>query len=70
VSNEKFVEYKITAKVPKKLHSLLERVSEFVGVSIEEMLTEELDDVLEGFVQCGFYDAWMEIGLRNRGFDC
>jgi len=66
----KYMEYKITAKVPKKLHSLLEDLSKFVGVSIEEILTEEMEGVLECFIQGGYYDAWVEIALREKGIDC
>jgi len=64
---EEFVEYKINVKIPQKLHSLLVDLAKFVGISIEEMLTEEMDKVLECFCECGFYEAWTEIALQKKG---
>jgi len=65
-----FVEMEIKVNVPKKTHDLLVDLSKLVDVSIEDILREELEDMLEGFVQCGYYDAWIEVALRKRGVDC
>jgi len=70
VTERKFVEYKITAKVPKKLNGLLEDLSKFVGISVEEMLEEEMGGLLDSFCQGGYYDAWLERAKYKKGVDC
>jgi len=70
VSERKFVEYKITAKVPKKLNSQLVDLAKFVGISVEEMLTEEMEGLLDSFCVGGYYEAWLERAKYKKGVDC
>lgn len=63
MNDKELVEVEITVKVPKKKHSLLMNLAGLVGNSVEDLLIEEIEGVLDMFIDGGYFEAWTEIAM-------
>jgi len=57
----------VTVEIPKKVHKLLERFCAFAGVSIEEMLLDELDPEVKSFWHNEVFQDWLKVAIEDAG---
>ena len=57
----------VTVEMPKKVHKLLERFCAFTGVSLEEMLLDELNPNVKSFWQNEVFQDWLRTAIEDAG---
>jgi len=57
----------VTVEIPKKVHKLLERFCAFAGVSIEEMLLDELNPEVKSFWHNEVFQDWLKVAIEDAG---
>jgi len=57
----------VTVEIPKKVHKLLERFCAFTGVSLEEMLLDEVHPDVKDFWQNEVLQDWLKYAIEDAG---
>jgi hypothetical protein len=61
------VKVTVTVELPKNVHKLLENFAAFAGVSLEDILRDEIEKSLSGFWQSEMFQAWAKTAIKNAG---
>ena len=64
---EETVKVTVTVELPKNVHKLLEDFAAFAGVSLEELLKNELEGDLPSFWQNEMFQTWAKCAIKNAG---
>ena len=67
MSKNETVKVTVTVEIPKKVHKLLEDFAAFAGVSIEDILKDELEKTLPGFWQNEMFQTWATTAITKVG---
>jgi len=67
MSEEETVKISVTIELPKNVYNVLERFAAFVGVPLEEILRQELENDIPGFYQSEIFEVWFRKALRSHG---
>ena len=57
----------VTVEIPKNVHKLLEKFCAFTGVSLEEMLLDELDPDVKFFWHNEVFQDWLKYAIEDAG---
>ena len=61
------VKVTVTLELPKNVHKLLKNFATFAGVTLEEMLKDQLEPDIEGFYQNDMFREWVKYAIDNAG---
>jgi hypothetical protein len=67
MSKQETVKVTVTVEIPKKVHQLLEKFAAFAGVSLEEMLRDQLEPDIRGFWQSEGFQDWAQYAIEEAG---
>ena len=65
--NKETVTVTVTIELPKNVHKLLESFAAFAGVSLEEMLRDQLGPGVRGFWQNDVFSEWAKYAIEDAG---
>jgi len=61
------VKVTVNVELPKNVHKLLESFAAFVGVSLEDILKDEIEKSLPAFWQNEMFQTWSKTAIKNAG---
>jgi len=67
MSETETVKVNVTVELPKNVHQLLEKFAVFAGVTLEDILRDELKKSLPGFWQSEMFQAWAKKAIKETG---
>lgn len=65
--SEETVKVTLTIELPKNVQKFLEAFAAFVGISLEDMLKDELETDIESFYQGGYFEGWSKRAFKTHG---
>lgn len=57
----------VTVEIPEKVNSFLKKLAEFAGVSVEDILKDELDVIVKDFWHNEVLQDWLVVAIKNAG---
>ena len=67
MSETETVKVTVTVEQPKSVHKLLEGFAAFAGVSLEEILKDQLEPDIKGFWQNNMFNDWAKNAIEEAG---
>lgn len=62
-----YVEVTVTLKLPKKVNDFLEDFAKFAGVTVEDILSGEIEGNLNNLRDRGFIENWIDTAFEKHG---